>query len=114
MLEEAEKRLKKIKEEAEDSDKRFNEDIQKWQDKRVELNKTLDQIAKPTTPENNIHVLALLRDKCLGMNRYFNQIRNYTTDVTFPNYTTSPISSRELHLDISQHSIKIEVSNLKL
>jgi hypothetical protein len=87
MLEEAEKRLKKTKEEAEKKYKRSNEDIQEWQDKQVELNKTLDQIEKLPTHEDDIRVLELLRDNCLGINRYFNQMRNYVTDVTLPRLT---------------------------
>ena len=116
MLKEAEKRLKKTKEEAEKKYKRSNEDIQEWQDKQVELNKTLDQIEKLPTHEDDIRVLELLRDNCLGINRYFNQMRNYVTDVTLPRLTdfstqVENVESNAIPIDELENSLRLTLES---
>ncbi|XP_046439540.1 uncharacterized protein LOC124190745 isoform X2 [Daphnia pulex] len=119
-LEEAEKRLKKIKEEAEDSDKRLNEEIQRWQAIPIDeleesLQLTLESTRKKSFPQPKRFKIPqpfLGKDPNhpeIEVVEYVEKVKPIQEPQQVSNYVTSPISSKELHLDIPQHSIKIEV-----
>lgn len=86
--------------------------------KATEVNKPFGQRAKKSFPQPKrfkIPQPVLGKDPNhpeIEVVEYVEKVKPILEPQQVSNYVTSPISSKELHLDIPQHSIKIEVSNL--